>query len=106
MTVSDVKDIILFLIAIVGCVVGVYGFSRNRKQDIKGEEKASSEIHEALLKLNLKTDQICATTNETRTDIKAMDRRLNEINTEVEVVKRDVQTAFMRIDELKDKMKG
>lgn len=106
MTVSDVKDIIMFLIAIIGCGIGVYGFSRNRKQDIKTDEKASSEIHEALLKLNLKTDQICQTTNETRTDIKAMDRRINELDKEVGITKRDLETAFVRIDELKEKVKG
>lgn len=103
MTLDDIKNIIYFIIAVVGCGIGVYGFARNKKSDIVAEEKTTSDIHEALLKLNLKTDQICATTNETRTDIKAMQQQVNALDKEVGIVKRDLQTAFMRIDELRDK---
>jgi chromosome segregation ATPase len=52
----------------------------------------------------MKLDQVCATTNETRSDIKAMDQKLVEHSEKIAVITRDLETAFMRIDELRDQI--
>lgn len=98
---GDMTISISLIIAICGCAIGIYGFFRNRKSDIKEEVKTDSDIHASLMKLELQTTQIANTTNETRTDIKAMQTKVNELDKEVGIVKRDLETAFIRIDELK-----
>ena len=48
---------------------------------------------------------MCATTTETRTDIKALNKDIVEMDKRISVIERDVQTAFLRIDELRENMK-
>lgn len=73
-----------------------YGTGRHDKSDSENEE-----IKTSLIKCNMKLDQLCATTNAIQTDIKAMQSRMNDVERTVSVMQRDLQTAFMRIDELK-----
>ena len=47
---------------------------------------------------------MCATTNETRTDIKSLNKDIVELDKRMSVIERDVKTAFMRIDELRDEI--
>lgn len=54
----------------------------------------------------MKLDSVCATTNETRSDIKSMTNKIYELDKEIGVVKTDLHTAFIRIDELKNKLEA
>ena len=71
------------------------------KKDTEEDERELASLREGILKANMKLDQVCTTTNETRTDIKALNSSLGEIDKRVTVVERDLKTAFIRIDELK-----
>lgn len=77
-------------------VVINYGTGRHDKSDSENEE-----IKTSLIKCNMKLDQLCATTNAIQTDIKAMQNRMNDVEKNVSVMQRDLQTAFLRIDEIK-----
>lgn len=87
-------------------IMSVINFFLARKSDIKKDttedERELSALREGIFKANMKLDQVCATTNETRTDIKAINNSINEIDKRVIVVERDLKTAFRRIDELKE----
>lgn len=98
---TAIISVISVCIAGMSCLFVIINFVTGRKD--KGSSQMDS-MKESLLKLNMKTDQICATTNETRTDIKAMQKTINDLDKEIEVVKRDLQTAFIRIDELREKV--
>lgn len=74
------------------------------KSEIQEDDRKFDGIKESLLKANMKLDQVCATTNETRSDIKGMNLKIQSLDKELEVVKRDVQTAFVKIDELKERV--
>jgi len=82
-------------------------FTRNGNKDKKTEwEKETSHIDgikESLIKTNLKLDQVCATTSETRTDIKSLNKEISEMDRRVTILERDVKTAFRTIDEIKEK---
>ena len=80
--------------------------NRDRKADILEDDAKLDGIKESLLKANMKLDQVCATTNETRTDIKSLNKDLANLEKEVVVLKRDLKTAFTRIDELRDMING
>ena len=74
---------------------------RDTKKDTEEEERELATLREGILKANFKLDQVCATTNETRTDIKALNVSIGEMDKRLTVVERDLKTAFIRIDELK-----
>ena len=76
--------------------------ARNSKKDTEEDQKELYSLREGIFKANLKLEQICATTNETRADIKAMDQKLIEHGEKIAVITRDLETAFMRIDELRE----
>ncbi len=74
------------------------GIKKNTEED----ERELASLREGIFKANMKLDQVCATTNETRSDIKAMDQKLVEHGEKIAVLTRDLETAFMRIDELRN----
>lgn len=71
-----------------------------QEQDMKLEA-----LKESLLKANIKLDQVCQTTTETRSDIKALHTSMIEMDKRLSVVENDLKTAFMRIDELREEVK-
>lgn len=93
-------------ISILSITIVVITFARNVGKDKRAEVIASDRkiesFNESLLKANIKLDQICATTNETRTDIKALEKKVQDIETRVFVLERDTKTAFNKIDDARD----
>lgn len=89
-------------------VLSMINFFLARKSDIKKDtaedERELASLREGIFKANMKLDQVCATTNETRSDIKAMDQKLVEHGEKIAVITRDLETAFMRIDELRNQI--
>lgn len=88
-------------ISLASLVTVIINLSRSNKKDLQAEESRFAHLNEGLLKANMKLDTVCATTNETRTDIKAMNEKLTEHSEKIAVLSRDLETAFMRIDELR-----
>lgn len=97
--------IISLSISGVMMVIGVTTFiitqARTGKKETAEQVEEKAALKEGIFKANMKLDQLCATTNETRTDIKGMTQILNEHGESIAVIKRDLETAFMRIDELR-----
>ena len=102
-------NLIPWSVSIIALIITIVTFAINRKKDLKTdyrEEDAKFDgIKESLLKANIKLDQVCATTTETRTDIKALNKDIVEIDKRIAIVERDVKTAFLRIDELRESIK-
>lgn len=102
------EKIIPWTISFVSLIILIITFFKNgnkeQKEDIKQEDTKFTDIEKSLLKANLKLDQLCATTSETRTDIKSLNKDLNSLSGRVTVVERDLKTAFEKIDELKGKI--
>ena len=89
-------------ISLASLIVVIVNLTHSNKKDLQAEESRFSRLNEGLLKANLKLDTVCATTNETRSDIKAMNEKLTEHSEKIAVLARDLETAFMRIDELRN----
>ena len=88
----------MFVLALVTFIVnGV----RTSKTDTKTDEARLNDINQSLLKVNMKLDQVCTTTSEIRTDIKTMQTKQIEHTEQIAVLNGRVDTAFMRIDELR-----
>ena len=105
----DYTNIIPWTISLISLIVVILTFVRNGKKDdkenIEKEDAKFDGIKEGLIKANMKLDQVCATTNETRSDIKSLNKDIIAIDKRVSVVERDLKTAFNQIDELKGKVK-
>ena len=102
------EKIIPWSISLISLIILIITFFKNgskeQKEDIKKEDTKFTDIEKSLLKANLKLDQLCATTSETRTDIKSLNKDLNSLGERVTVVERDLKTAFEKINELKGKI--
>lgn len=77
---------------------------RNLKGDTKAEAAENNSLREGIFKANMKLDMVCNTTTDIKTDIKAMDSKLEEHGKQIAVISRDLETAFMRIDELRNQI--
>ena len=81
-------------ISLISVIVAILTFARNGKKDTKEElQKEESKfdgIKEGLLKANMKLDTVCATTNETRSDIKSLTKDLISMDRRLTIVEKDV----------------
>ena len=91
---------------VISMITFVLSNVRQSKATVKEHEKELAELQTGIFKANMKLDTVCATTNETRADIKAMNATLVEHGEEIAVIKRDLKTAFNRIDEVRDYVKS
>lgn len=98
-------NLIPWSISLISLIIAVLSFAHNSSKDktasIKEDDLKFDGIKESLLKANMKLDQVCATTNETRSDIKSLNKDLTEIDRRVSMMERDIKTAFNQIEELK-----
>lgn len=101
----DWTNLIPWSISLISLIIVIISFARSgrkeRKQEFVDEEAKIDDIKESLLKANMKLDQVCATTNETRSDIKSMNEYLNAVEKRVSIIENTIDTIWVRIDELK-----
>lgn len=100
-------SVISIVISATMMIIAIVTLSRNGRKDRKNEYAEESQkienIRESLIKANMKLDQVCATTVETRSDIKAMNEYVNTVERRVAVLEENMKAAWVRIDELKEK---
>lgn len=98
-------NLIPWTISAISLLFCILTFARNGRKDtvkaIEEEDKKFDGIKESLLKANMKLDQVCSTTTETRSDIKSLNKDIIMIDRRLTIVERDMKTAFNSIDELK-----
>lgn len=82
----------------------VHNFQKDDRESLKEDDLKFDGIKEGLLKANLKLDQVCTTTSETRTDIKSLNADLKAMDKRMTIVERDLKTAFNMIEDLKGKI--
>lgn len=97
-----VPTIISVCIAAVSLIFVVLTFAVNRsndsKQETREEDKVLNEIKESTTKTELKLDMLTTVINEIRADLKLMNNRVQDLEKELGIVKRDLVTAFKKID--------
>lgn len=100
-------SVISIVISATMMVIAIVTLSRNGRKDRKNEYVEESQkiegIRESLIKANMKLDQLCATTVETRSDIKSMNEYINSVEKRVSVLEENIKAAWIRIDELKER---
>lgn len=78
----DTASIISLCFSGVTLLVLLINFFGKKKEDIKSDteedQRELASLREGIFKANMKLDQVCSTTNETRTDIKALYEVINK----------------------------
>lgn len=74
---------ISFVMVIIAILTYIKAKKKDEKKDIQDESSQFNEINTSLLKANMKLDQVCSTTNETRTDIKALNKDITTLDKRV-----------------------
>lgn len=82
----------------IGCVIGVATFVFGR-QSVSKKESLEWGAFQAELKTDVKN--IKRTVDKVETKIDIINEQYSGLRTDVEVIKRDLKTAFSRIDDLK-----
>lgn len=99
--------IISLIVSCIMMMVGVSTFiitqARNQKTDIEKENSIKDEMKSSLLELNLLTQNINATTNDIKADVKTLTGNVNDINTRVVLLEREQKEMWRRIGEVKEK---
>ena len=98
---SIIVSAFMLIISVVNLVIAQ---RRNLKGDTKEDEIEKNSLREGVFKANMKLDMVCNTTTDIKTDIKAMDSKLEEHGKQIAVISRDLETAFIRIDELRERI--
>lgn len=101
---TDQTVSIAFVVAMIGCIISLDNFFNGKKKNTQGEDAKMEEIRTSCLKANLKFDSVCGTLTDIKTDVKAMQKQVNDAQQEIAVVKRDLKTAFNRIDDINKRL--
>lgn len=101
---TDQTVSIAFVVAIIGFIISLANFFNDQKKNTQGEDAKMEEIRTSCLKANLKLDSVCGTLTDIKTDVKAMQKQVNDAQQEIAVVKRDLKTAFNRIDDINKRL--
>lgn len=96
-------------ISAVSLLIAFLTFMRNSNNDSRErlieDNQKMDNINQSLIKVNMKLDQACNTINELRIDIKSLNTSVQDLDRRVTILERDLKTAFVRIDELRDDKK-
>jgi predicted nuclease with TOPRIM domain len=87
---------------IIAILTYLWNTNKDKKSEIKQEDMTINGLKEGILKANMKLDQVCATTNETRTDIKSLSYNLSEIDKRLCVVENEVKDLKKKVGEKDD----
>lgn len=87
---------------IIAVLTYLWNTNKDKKSEIKEEDLTINGLEKGILKANMKLDQVCATTNETRSDIKALSFNLSEIDKRLCVVENEVKDLKKKVGDLHD----
>lgn len=93
------------IIALVGFGITVYNFLNARKKDTQSEDHLMENIRTSLMQANIKLDSLGSVTGDIKADIKVLNNKIQEQDKAIIIVKRDLETAFDKIDELRDEVR-
>lgn len=102
------QDVVPWIFSLGMFVLTLITVSRNGKKDLRQEytEELTKihEIEQSLTRICTKLDNLQNTMQETRADVKAMSSGIQALDKRVSVLETSMESAWIRIDELKDKV--
>lgn len=103
----EAREIIPWVISAIMLIFTILTYTRNGRKESKNDEREMGKQLEgmrvSLVTMDLKLNQLCSTTLETRTDIKSIYKDLQNMDKRVTDIEHDIKTAFHRIEEIEKK---
>mgnify|MGYP000845042550 FL=1 len=90
---------VALLISVASIVFTALNYRRNAKKDDEEHQREKEKQVENRLKMNLKLDQLCNTTNEIRSDTKATFEQMRNLEKRVGLVEQSTKTLHERLDD-------
>lgn len=102
----NVSSVISLVFSGVMMVVGVTTFIitqiKSGRKEVESSERQLNVIREDILQVRMKLDEVGSVVTETKGDVKGLSANLNEIDKRLTRVETNLETAFLRIDELRE----
>lgn len=89
----ELVGFIAVICTIIGAIIGYFTFQRNRDKDIEANATQQAEV-------NVKLNHIIKGVDDVKLDLRANERQINRINTELVKVNEGVKSAHKRIDKI------
>lgn len=102
MSISEKITLIACIVTLVVLLIRFYwDYRKGIVDSTKTQDSLLETIKTDVLKLGVKLDQICNTTNETRTDVKVLNRDLSAMDKRVGILENKVSTLDKQMEELR-----
>lgn len=102
----NASSVISLVFSGVMMVVGVTTFIitqiKSGRKEVESSERQLNVIREDILQVRMKLDEVGSVVTETKGDVKGLSANLNEIDKRLTRVETNLETAFFRIDELRE----
>lgn len=92
------------LVFVLSLVTFIVNLVTSGRRNVRNDENRLNEINQSLIKVNMKLDQVCATTTNIQADIKVMQNKQIEHTEQILKLENNINRAHERIDELRDKV--
>lgn len=90
---------VALLISVASIVFTALNYRRNAKKDDEEHQREKEKQVENRIKMNMKLDQLCSTTNDIRSDTKATIEQIRSLEKRVGLVEQSTKTLHERLDE-------
>lgn len=90
---------VALLISVASIVFTALNYRRNTKKDDEEHRREKDKRIENRIKMNMKLDQLCNTTNDIRSDTKATIEQMRNLEKRVGLVEHSTQTLHDRLEE-------
>lgn len=103
---NTLATIITIAIAFAALIFTIINSNRTAKkdliEDINREDSKFDSLKEGIIKMNVKLDTVCQTTNETRSDVKAMNKDMAQLQTHMTALDEKFLAVERRVTELEN----
>ena len=101
---SDSTITISLIIAIIGCLIGVYGFVQSYKKSINDDNRILFEIKSDVQKANGKLDTQCSQIQDIKVDLKSQSVEVEKLREKMIKMEINQNAQWECIDEIKEVM--
>lgn len=89
---------------IVSFVLFVRTLSRDKTETLEAQAEKNDKINAQLLELNIMSKNINQNVSDIKSDVKALNTNVNEVEKRVTIIEKEQATMWRRYDELKEKL--
>lgn len=90
---------VALLISVASIVFTALNYRRSAKKDDEEHQREKEKQVENRIKMNMKLDQLCTTTNDIRSDTKVTIEQMRSLEKRVGLVEQSTKTLHERLDE-------